>query len=326
MERSRPAAERAKAQPALAIFGPTSSGKTDLSLRVAEVARERGYTPVVLNADSRQIYTGMDIGTSKIRRSEMRGIEHRLIDIADPVKKFSLERYLEVARRELDELRSSGRSLPILVGGTGTYVEGIVRGWDASGSESNRRMFEAEFPKSEREEAYKLLRRLDPKAAQRVHANNYDAIINSLARAISGGEPATPSAWNYTVLGIDRGSAEIERRVVDVLHMQLEEGLLEEIDRLDSLLDLRRQLRVAARPKSIVLDTHGYREFLAEAAAADVAVPDLSEVSLDRAISAASEHIRSYSRRQRSMFKKLSPVSVRSSYAASKILDRLAIR
>jgi IPP transferase len=76
---------------AVAIYGPTSSGKTALSLDVCEAASERGLRPVVLNADSRQVYVGMDIGTSKIKPSEMRGFEHRLLDVAEPSSKLSLE-------------------------------------------------------------------------------------------------------------------------------------------------------------------------------------------------------------------------------------------
>ena len=80
-------------RPAVAIYGPTSSGKTALSLEVCEAAARRGLRPVVLNADSRQVYAGMDIGTSKIKPSQMRGFEHRLLDVAEPSSKLSLEAY-----------------------------------------------------------------------------------------------------------------------------------------------------------------------------------------------------------------------------------------
>ena len=127
----RPAARRR----AVAIYGPTSSGKTALSLDVCEAASERGLRPVVLNADSRQVYAGMDIGTSKIKPSEMRGFEHRLLDVAEPSSKLSLEAYARLARDELASLAASEDALPVLVGGTGVYVQSVLSGWDLTGTE-----------------------------------------------------------------------------------------------------------------------------------------------------------------------------------------------
>src|SRR5579862_6399785 len=125
MSRPRPAGRRA-----VAIYGPTSSGKTALSLDVCAAASERGLRPVVLNADSRQVYAGMDIGTSKIKPSQMRGFEHRLLDVAEPSSKLSLEAYARMAREELGSLAASGDALPVLVGGTGVYVQSVLAGWD----------------------------------------------------------------------------------------------------------------------------------------------------------------------------------------------------
>jgi tRNA A37 N6-isopentenylltransferase MiaA len=85
---------------------------------VAAATSERGLRPVVLNADSRQVYAGLDVGTSKIKPAEMRGFEHRLLDVADPSSKLSLEAYTQLARDELAALAASDDALPILVGGT----------------------------------------------------------------------------------------------------------------------------------------------------------------------------------------------------------------
>ena len=120
----------------MAIFGPTSSGKTALSLEVCEAASEHGLRPVVLNADSRQVYAGMDIGTSKIKPSQMRGFEHRLLDVAEPSSKLSLEAYAQMARDELASLAAAEDALPVLVGGTGVYVQSVLDGWDLTGTRS----------------------------------------------------------------------------------------------------------------------------------------------------------------------------------------------
>src|SRR4029077_6949963 len=112
------------------LFGPTSSGKTGLSLDAAARLRAQGRRPVVLNADSRQVYRYMDIGTSKIARRDMQGVEHRLLDIVEPARPLALERYAADARGVLTELLDDRDAVPIVVGGTGTYVRAIVDDWD----------------------------------------------------------------------------------------------------------------------------------------------------------------------------------------------------
>ncbi|MGH7734178.1 MAG: hypothetical protein ACREOE_10880, partial [Gemmatimonadales bacterium] len=170
---------------AVAIFGPTSSGKTALSLDVCEAASERGLRPVVLNADSRQVYVGMDIGTSKIKPSEMRGFEHRLLDVAEPSSKLSLEAYAQMAREELASLAAFEDVLPVLVGGTGVYVQSVLDGWDLAGTGTLRRALERDFPRSDVKGAYQMLARLAPAAARRVHPSNYEAILNALVRRMA---------------------------------------------------------------------------------------------------------------------------------------------
>ena len=193
---------------AVAIYGPTSSGKTALSLDVCEAASERGLRPVVLNADSRQVYVGMDIGTSKIKPSQMRGFEHRLLDVAEPSSKLSLEAYAQMARDELASLAASEDALPVLVGGTGVYVQSVLDGWDLTGTGTLRRSLERDFPRSDIKDAYQVLARLAPEVARRVHPHNYEAILNALVRRMAGeagNEVATPFA--FAVYGVDRGGS-----------------------------------------------------------------------------------------------------------------------
>jgi hypothetical protein len=135
---------------AVAIYGPTSSGKTALSLDVCEAASERGLRPVVLNADSRQVYVGMDIGTSKLKPSQMRGFEHRLLDVAEPSSKLSLEAYAQMARDELASLAASRETLPVLVGGTGVYVQSVLDGWDLTGTGNASAVARARLPAQRR--------------------------------------------------------------------------------------------------------------------------------------------------------------------------------
>ena len=147
-------------RPAVAIYGPTSSGKTALSLEVCQAAFERGLRPVVLNAGSRQVYAGMDIGTSKIK-PQMRGFGHRLLDVAEPSSKLSLEAYAQMARDELASLAED--ALPVLVGGTGGTYGSVLDGWDLTGTGTLRRSLERDFPRSDVKGAYQLLARLAPR-------------------------------------------------------------------------------------------------------------------------------------------------------------------
>src|ERR1700751_869577 len=114
-----------------------------------------------------------------------------------------------MARDELASLAASEDALPVLVGGTGVYVQSVLGGWDLTGTGTLRRALERDFPRSDVEGAYQLLARLAPEAPPRVHPNNYKAILNPLVRRLvgePGNEIATPFA--FAVYGVDRGEAE----------------------------------------------------------------------------------------------------------------------
>ena len=126
----------------------------------------------LVSCDSQQVYVGMDIGTSKIKPSDMRGFEHRLLDVAEPSSKLSLEAYAQMARHELASLAASEDALPVLVGGTGVYIQSVLDGWDLTGTGILRRSLERDLPRSDVKGAYQLLARLAPEVARRVHPNN----------------------------------------------------------------------------------------------------------------------------------------------------------
>jgi tRNA dimethylallyltransferase len=317
--RRRPGRRRA-----VAIYGPTSSGKTALSLDVCEAASERGLRAVVLNADSRQVYAGMDIGTSKIKVSQMRGFEHRLLDVAEPSSKLSLEAYAQMARDELASLAASGDALPVLVGGTGVYLQAVLDGWDLTGTGALRRSLERDFPRGDVQGAYHMLARLAPEAARRLHPGNYEAILNALVRRMAGqasNEVATPFA--FAIYGLDRGEAETDRRIETTLDAQIRDGLLAEIAQLDRRYRLIEQARRPGRPRNMAWQTHGYREFVRTAASTGTAIADLDGAGLAAARAEALHHIRAYSRRQRSWFRKLGASRVDNRSAVKTIVSRL---
>jgi tRNA dimethylallyltransferase len=309
---------------AVAIYGPTSSGKTALSLDVCAAAFERGLRPVVLNADSRQVYAGLDIGTSKIKPAQMRGFEHRLLDVAELSSKLSLEAYAQLARDVLASLAASEDALPVLVGGTGVYVQSVVDGWDLTGTETLRRSLERDFPPRDAEVAYQVLARLAPGAARRVHPNNYEAILNALVRRMAdqaGHE--VPAPFSFAVYGVDRGEAETDRRIETTLDAQIRDGLLAEIAGLDRRYRLVEQALRPGRPRNVVSQTHGYREFVCVAASTGTAIAKLDGADLAAARAEALGHIRAYSRRQRSWFRKLGASRVDHRSAVKTIVSRL---
>jgi tRNA dimethylallyltransferase len=309
---------------AVAIYGPTASGKTALSLDVCEAAAERGLRPVVLNADSRQVYAGMDIGTSKIKPSQMRGFEHRLLDVTEPSSRLSLEAYAQMARDELASLAAAEDTLPVLVGGTGVYVQSVLDGWDLAGTGMLRRSLERDFPRSDVTGAYHMLARLAPEAARRMHPGNYEAILNALVRRMTGeagNQVAAPFA--FTVYGLDRGETQTRRRIETTLDAQIRHGLLAELAELDRRYRLVEQARRPGRRRNMALETHGYREFVRVAASTGKAIADLDAAGLAAARAEALSHIWAYSRRQRSWLRKLDASRVDHRSAAKTIVSRL---
>jgi tRNA dimethylallyltransferase len=254
----------------------------------------------------------------------MRGFEHRLLDVAEPSSKLSLEAYAQMARDDLESLAASEDALPVLVGGTGVYVQSVLKGWDLTATGTLRRSLERDFPRSDVNGAYQVLARLEPDVARRVHPNNYAVILNALARRMAGeasNEVATPFA--FAVYGVDRGEVETDRRIETTLDAQIRDGLLDEIAELDRRYRLVEQARRRGRRRNVASETHGYREFVQVAASTGKAIAELDGADLAAARAEALGHIWAYSRRQRSWFRKLSASWVDHRSAAKIIMSRL---
>ena len=294
-----------------ALYGPTSSGKTALSVALAvRIRRELGREVVIISADSRQVYRYLDIGTSKTTPEEMGGIRHEMLDVATPDRKFELEDYARQARQHIADAFTAG-AVPFVVGGTGVYVNALLSGWDVDRVGTVRASLRRDFPRSMAPDAYAMLGRLDRAAASRVHPNNYEAIINSLASVMSDRDATRhrpdgrPDA-KPVVLGLDPGPAAVDKRVARTYDNQVRRGLLDEIAGLEARYDLGRQLRLHGRDSANqVLHTHGYREYFDLAAQRGKPVTSLTDADLAEVRDEVIEHIRAYTRRQRSWFGKL---------------------
>jgi tRNA dimethylallyltransferase len=294
----------------VALYGPTSAGKTavsvDLCLRIRD---ELGLPPMVVSADSRQVYRYMDIGTSKTTPEEMRGIPHTMIDVTEPVRKLELETFVAEARQHMEACWASG-GVPVIVGGTSVYVRSLLEGWEVDAVAEARNAVRRDFPRSMAEDAYAVLSRLDPKAAGKIHENNYDAVVNALARAM-GNDPerSVAPATRQVVFSVDRSPTEIDQRLASTYDRQIDLGLRDEVLGLDERYDVLTQYRrLGQKSPNQVVHTHGYTEWFDVAVDRGKSVENLTAPDLDEIRTRVVDRIQTHTRRQRSAIPKLTGV------------------
>lgn len=221
--------------PLVILTGPTAVGKTSLSVELAK--RINGE---IISADSMQVYRGMDIGSAKITKEEMQGVPHYLIDEFDPSEEFHVVRFQEYAKRYIKSIHSRGK-IPILVGGTGFYIQAVLYDIDftENGGDSTYRTFLEEKARTEGcHVLHEMLRSVDPASADAIHENNVKRVIRALEFYKETGQKisehneaerqkASPYQFAYFVLNDDRAVLydRIDRRV----DLMLEQGLVEEV-------------------------------------------------------------------------------------------------
>lgn len=216
----------------IAIVGPTASGKTALSIELAK--RLNGE---IINGDSMQVYRGMDIGTAKIRPEEMDGISHHLLDIRDPDESFSVAEYQSLVRDKIAEIQQRGK-LPIIVGGTGLYVQSVLFDYRFSKQqvdEELRHALQAELERLGSEAMHSKLTALDPDID--IHPNNTRRVLRALEILLSGeekedGSLARTPMYDELIIGLDVPRAELYERIDSRVDGMMEAGLLDEVRRL----------------------------------------------------------------------------------------------
>lgn len=228
----------------IAIVGPTATGKTALACALA-----RRYGGEIIGADSRQVYRHMDIGTAKPTLEEQRQVPHHLIDVADPDEGFSLGRYLELAQAELADIWSRGKQ-PFLVGGTGQYVWALLEGWRVPRLPPQaelRRRLEERAARQGRDALYQELRRIDPEAAAQIDPRNLRRVVRALEVYEATGKPL--SYWRSRelppyptlIIGLWLPREDLYRRIDERVNSMMEQGLVQEVERLLAL-GYRREL------------------------------------------------------------------------------------
>ncbi len=219
--------------PVVAVVGPTATGKT--ALAVALASRLGGE---VVNADSMQLYRGMDIGTAKPDEAERQGVPHHLLDLWHVREPASVAAYRELARAQVDRLRAAG-VVPLLVGGSGLYVRGVLDDLDFPGTDpAVRARLEAELAAVGPQELHTRLQALDPDAAAAVLPSNGRRLVRALeVIEITGGPfaarmPEPAPHYPAVVLGLDREPAELDRRIAVRVDRMWAAGFVAEVEAL----------------------------------------------------------------------------------------------
>jgi tRNA dimethylallyltransferase len=232
-------AATADAHPLIVVVGPTGTGKTDLSLDLAERLRADGRDAEIVNADAMQFYRGMDIGTAKLLPHEWRGIPHHLIDILDVTDEATVARYQPQARAIIADIARRG-AVPILVGGSGLYVSSVIYDLRFPGTDAGiRERLEGELEQLGPGMMYRRLAELDPTAAASIGPSNGRRLVRALevieltGRPFSASLPEEPTPWMPVVaLGLLAPREELTARLDARVERMWRSGLVEEVGRL----------------------------------------------------------------------------------------------
>ncbi len=202
--------------PLIAIVGPTAAGKSELTLRLAQ-----RFEAEIVNADSRLVYRGMDVGTGKPSPAERAQVVHHLVDIVDPDETYNLALYLEEAGGAIRDIHNR-RRLPLLVGGTGQYVWALLEGFSAPQVPPNAEL-RAQLETQAREEGHDALwarlREVDPASAERIDARNVRRVVRALEVTMESGVPFSQARrrerppYSSLVIGLTLERPKLYRRI-----------------------------------------------------------------------------------------------------------------
>ncbi|MFD6378217.1 tRNA (adenosine(37)-N6)-dimethylallyltransferase MiaA [Streptomyces albidoflavus] len=219
----------------IAVVGPTAAGKSDLGVFLAQHLGGE-----VVNADSMQLYRGMDIGTAKLTEAERGGVPHRLLDIWPVTETASVAEYQRLARAEIDRLLAEGRT-PVLVGGSGLYVRGAVDHLDFPGTDPEvRARLEEELAAHGPGPLHTRLAAADPEAAAAILPSNGRRIVRALevieitGRPFTANLPRHDSVYDTVQIGVDVARPELDARIADRVDRMWAAGLVDEVRALEA--------------------------------------------------------------------------------------------
>ena len=276
----------------ICIAGPTASGKTAASVELAKCLNGE-----VVSCDSMQIYKGMDIGTAKPSREEMQGIVHHMLDVADPREDFSVSRYCAMADPIVEDILARGKTA-IIAGGTGLYMDALIRGNDFAPCPATgvREKLEAQADEEGLQAMWERLQSIDPDSAARLPAADRKRVLRALEVYYETGETITahnlrtqaiPPKYSPVWFALeDEDRADLYDRIDGRVDIMLEMGLLQEI----------RDLLASGIPeKCTAMQAIGYKEFVDAL---------MGRCSLEEAAALVKQSSRRYAKRQLTWFRR----------------------
>lgn len=279
-------------KPLIILTGPTAAGKTKLSIALAKALNGE-----IISADSMQVYRYMDIGSAKIKSEEMDGVPHHLVDVLEPMDDFNVVMFQKYAKKAMEKVYARGK-VPILVGGTGFYIQSVLYDIDFTENDENtelRRELETLAQEKGAQYLHDMLKECDPKAAEEIHANNIKRVIRAIEyNRQTGGkisehneterQKESPYASCYFVLTDER--AHLYQNIDKRVDIMLEEGLVDEVKHL---------LEMGCKRESTAMQGLGYKEIIAYL---------LGEITLEEAVYLIKRDTRHFAKRQLTWFRR----------------------
>lgn len=273
----------------VAIVGPTAVGKTSLSIELAKT-----FSAEVISGDSMQVYRCMDIGTGKATAEEIGDIPHYMLDIKDPDENFSVAEFKEHVQGHIDDISKRGK-LPIIVGGTGLYIQSVLYDYDFTerkrDTELTKRL-ERFVHDNGVTALYEKLQQIDPEQAGKIHPNNYRRVIRALEVYETTGltmseyhaQQQTEPLYDYLIIGLEMDRAVLYEKISERVDEMIDEGLIDEV----------KHLYEAGLENSQAMKAIGYKEI----------IPYLTgELSKEESIQLLKRNTRRYAKRQFTWFK-----------------------
>lgn len=218
-----------KKQKVIVILGQTATGKSDLAVKIA-----RKIKGEIISADSRQVYTGLDIGTGKITKKEMQGVPHHLLDVAKPKQKFSVALYKKLADEKIEEIISREHT-PIIVGGTGFYIDAVTKGIILPEVPPNIKLRKI-LEKKSLAQLFKILKKLDPARAKSIDVNNKVRLIRAIEIAKALGKvpkiKENKPKYKFIKIGLYLPEQKLKEKINKRLISRIENGMIKEAQKL----------------------------------------------------------------------------------------------
>lgn len=281
-----------KKRPLIILTGPTAVGKTKASIGLAKAVEGE-----IISADSMQVYRHMDIGSAKIRREEMEGVPHHLVDVLEPNEEFHVAKFKQLAQEAAESIYSRGH-IPIVVGGTGFYIQALLYDIDFSEGEENsvyRNELERFADENGAQALHEKLHAVDPKSAEMIHANNVKRVIRALEFYHQTGSPISlhnererekESPYNFAYFVLSDVRENIYDRINRRVDLMMDEGLVSEVEWLKNQGYTR---------DMVSMQGLGYKEILSYLE---------GECTLDEAVSIVKRDTRHFAKRQMTWFRR----------------------